>query len=62
MFKTALPPGMWKPGDTFLAASDLHQFRIVEIGELETRTSSTFRASGSSNRSRSSNRPDPGRS
>lgn len=36
MFKTALPPGMWKPGDTFLAATDLHQFRIVEIGELET--------------------------
>jgi hypothetical protein len=35
MFNTALPPGMWKPGDTFIAASDLRQFRIVEIGELE---------------------------
>jgi hypothetical protein len=35
MFVTALPPGMWKPGDTFIAASDLRQFRIVEIGELE---------------------------
>jgi hypothetical protein len=35
MFNTALPPGMWKSGDTFIAASDLRQFRIVEIGELE---------------------------
>jgi hypothetical protein len=24
---------MWKPGDTFIAAYDLRQFRIVEIGE-----------------------------
>jgi hypothetical protein len=35
MFISALPPEMWKPGDTFLAASDLRQFRIVEIAELE---------------------------
>jgi hypothetical protein len=35
IFNAALPPGMWKPGDTFLAASDLRQFRIVEIAELE---------------------------
>jgi hypothetical protein len=31
----ALPPDMWKPGDTFIAAHDLRRFRIVEIGELE---------------------------
>jgi hypothetical protein len=36
MFNTALPPAMWKPGDTFLAAYDLRQFRILEIGELGT--------------------------
>lgn len=35
MFSTALPPGMWKAGDTFLAAYDLRQFRIAEIAELE---------------------------
>lgn len=35
MFNTALPPGMWKQGDTFIAASDLREFRIVEIGELD---------------------------
>ena len=34
MFNTALPPGMWKPGDTFIAAYDLRQFRIVKIAEL----------------------------
>lgn len=34
MFNTALP-GMWRAGDTFMAAYDLRQFRIVEIAELE---------------------------
>jgi hypothetical protein len=28
MFNTALPLGMWKPDDAFLAASDLRQFRL----------------------------------
>ena len=36
-FNSALPPETWKPGDTFLAASDLRRFRIVAIGELEER-------------------------
>jgi hypothetical protein len=26
---------MWKPGDTFIAASDLRQFRIVDLAEPE---------------------------
>jgi hypothetical protein len=47
-FNTALPPGMWKPGDTFMAASDLRQFRIVEIAELENRDIEFVNASGSS--------------
>ena len=34
MFNTALPPEMWRPGNTFMAAYELRQFRIVEIGEL----------------------------
>src|SRR5690348_7493480 len=33
-FNSALPPEAWRPGDTFLAASDLRQFRILKIGEL----------------------------
>ena len=37
MFVTALPPGMWKPGQIFLLGSDLDQWRIVAIGELERR-------------------------
>ena len=36
-FNTILPPAMWKPGDEFIAASDLRRFRIVEIRELEER-------------------------
>jgi hypothetical protein len=36
-FNSALPPETWKPGDEFLAASDLRRFRIVAIGELEAR-------------------------
>jgi hypothetical protein len=36
-FNSALPPEAWKPGDTFLAASDLRRFRIVAIVELEER-------------------------
>lgn len=35
LFSTALPPGMWQPGQTFLAGSDLEEFRIVAIGELD---------------------------
>ena len=30
MFNSALPPEAWKPGDEFLAASDLRRFRILE--------------------------------
>jgi hypothetical protein len=37
LFNSALPPEAWKPGDTFLAASDLRRFRILVIGELEVR-------------------------
>jgi hypothetical protein len=36
-FNSALPPAAWRPGDTFLAASDLRRFRILKIGELEVR-------------------------
>jgi hypothetical protein len=41
MFVSALPPEMWRPGDTFLAAYDLRRFRIVEFAELENPTSSS---------------------
>jgi hypothetical protein len=34
-FNSALPPETWKPGDTFLAASDLRRFRVLAIGRLE---------------------------
>jgi hypothetical protein len=37
VFNSALPPEAWKPGDEFLAASDLRRFRIVAIVELEER-------------------------
>ena len=36
-FNSALPPEAWRPGDEFLAASDLRRFRILAIGELEVR-------------------------
>jgi hypothetical protein len=36
-FNSALPPEAWRPGDEFLAASDLRRFRIVAIVELEER-------------------------
>jgi hypothetical protein len=37
MFVTALPPAVWKPGDVFIAASDLRKLRIVAIGEMKQR-------------------------
>jgi hypothetical protein len=50
MFNSALPPETWRPGDTFLAASDLRRFRILAIGELEEAAMSTRTVFGSSRR------------
>ena len=33
MFATALPPSVWRPGHTFIAASDLREFRILAIDD-----------------------------
>lgn len=35
LFNTALPSVMWQPGQTFLAGSDLEEFRIDAIGQLD---------------------------